>query len=187
MESPAIANNNIIPKKIWRKIIMSFIFLVVFEFICFPLPILASQCDSSAVASDSESITPPMIVNSPVTTDQMTDINSLPVSPDLSIARTDYYEVTAYTSDVNQCDGDPCHTAMGFNLCTYGIEDTIAANFLPFGAKVRLPDLFGDRVFTVRDRMNSRFNDRIDVWLKNNEQAKHFGVKIAKVEILGEP
>ena len=117
----------------------------------------------------------------------MTINNSLPVNLDLSIAKTAFYEVTAYTSDVNQCDSDPCHTAMGFNLCTYGIEDTIAANFLPFGAKVRMPELFGDRIFIVRDRMNSRYTDRIDVWLKNNEQAKHFGVKMVKVEIFSEP
>jgi 3D (Asp-Asp-Asp) domain-containing protein len=179
MESPTIANNNIIPKKMWRKIIMSFIFLVIFEFICFPLPVLASQCDNGIVGSEGVAISVPV--------DQMVAINSLPASADLAIVKTALYEVTAYTSEVDQCDGDPCHTAIGFNLCAYGIEDTIAANFLPFGAKVRMPELFGDRIFVVRDRMNSRFDDRIDVWFKDGHQARHFGVKIAKVEILGTP
>jgi 3D (Asp-Asp-Asp) domain-containing protein len=179
MESQAIASNNIIPKKIWRKIIMSCIFLVVFEFICFPLPVLASQCDSDVANSD--------VADEPLVIDQMFTANSLPINSDLAITKTAFYEVTAYTSEIGQCDGDPCHTAMGFNLCTYNVEDTISANFLPFGAKIRMPELFGDRVFIVRDRMNSRFDDRIDVWFKDSHQAKHFGVKIAKVEILGEP
>jgi 3D (Asp-Asp-Asp) domain-containing protein len=165
---------------------MSFIFLVVFEFICFPLPVLASQIDNGVMDSPDLSQATATI-DMPVVDDQPVVTNSLPQNIDLAIVKTDFYEVTAYTSEINQCDGDPCHTAMGFNLCTYGIEDTIAANFLPFGAKIRMPELFGDKVFVVRDRMNSRFTDRIDVWLKDGHQARHFGVKIAKVEILGEP
>lgn len=187
MESATIAKNSIIPKRIWKKIIISFVFLVVFEFVGFPLPVLASQavCDTD---NNPDAVNEPVAIDIPTTnSDSMGATNSLPLNIDLGIARTDYRIITAYSSEVSQCDGDPCHTAMGFNLCTYGIEDTIAANFLPFGAKVRLPELFGNRIFIVRDRMNSRFNDRIDVWLKNSEQARHFGLKVSKVEILEEP
>jgi len=184
MQSQAIANNNIIPKKLWRKIIISFIFLVVFEFICFPLPVLASQVDVNSSPDTNSTLQTSDLL---VVTNEMVTTNSLPLNSDLAIAKTAFYEVTAYTSEVGQCDGDPCHTAMGFNLCTNNTEDTIAANFLPFGAKVRMPELFGDRVFIVRDRMNSRYTDRIDVWFKDSHKARHFGIKIAKVEILGEP
>jgi len=53
--------------------------------------------------------------------------------------------ITAYSSTVDQCDDTPCITANGFNLCAHNQEDVIAANFLPFGTKVRIPELFGDR------------------------------------------
>ena len=69
---------------------------------------------------------------------------------------------TAYSSDPWQTDSTPCQPAMNFDLCEnyikYGIEDTIAANFLPLGAKVRFPELFGEKIFTVRDRMNAKYN-----------------------------
>jgi 3D (Asp-Asp-Asp) domain-containing protein len=94
------------------------------------------------------------------------------------------YAMTAYNSDVSQCDASPCITANGFNVCKHGIEDTVAANFLPFGTEIRIPDLFGDRVFVVRDRMNSRYQNRVDVWFKSYENAIDFGVKYATIEVL---
>ncbi|MEK7203003.1 MAG: hypothetical protein AAB653_01680, partial [Patescibacteria group bacterium] len=83
-----------------------------------------------------------------------------------------------------QCDDSPCITANGFNVCEHETEDVIAANFLPFGAKIRIPELFGERIFVVRDRMNVRFSNRIDVWMVEKNQAKRFGVKYAKIEVL---
>jgi len=94
------------------------------------------------------------------------------------------HNVTAYTSDVAQCDESPCITANGFNVCAHGEEDVIAANFLKFGTKVRIPELFGDRVFTVQDRMNRRFTTWVDVWMKDYNQAVHFGVQKAQIEVL---
>jgi 3D (Asp-Asp-Asp) domain-containing protein len=62
----------------------------------------------------------------------------------------------------------------------------IAANFLKFGTKVRIPELFGDRVFTVQDRMNRRFPNHVDVWMKDRGQAINFGVQKAQIEILAD-
>ena len=92
--------------------------------------------------------------------------------------------ITAYNSDVAQCDASPCITANGFNLCKHGVEDSIAANFLVFGTKVRIPSLFGDRIFIVRDRMNERYSSRVDVWMLEKQDAKNFGVKRAVIEVL---
>lgn len=92
--------------------------------------------------------------------------------------------MTAYNSEVAQCDDSPCITANGFNVCEHGIEDTVAANFLPFGTKIRIPELFGDRVFIVRDRMHNRFSDRVDVWMLEKTNAKNFGVQIATIEVI---
>ncbi len=100
------------------------------------------------------------------------------------VVRESTHTMTAYNSEVGQTDNSPCITANGFNVCEHGIEDTIAANFLPMGTKVKIPELFGDRVFVVRDRMNKKHSDRVDVWMKDRHDAIHFGVKVAKIQVL---
>lgn len=92
---------------------------------------------------------------------------------------------TAYSSSVEETDSDPCTTANGFNVCKNNQENVIAANFLPFGTRVRFPDLYGERIFTVHDRMNSRYGKgRIDIWMKTKNSARTFGVKRMKMEII---
>lgn len=95
-----------------------------------------------------------------------------------------YHSMTAYNSEVGQTDNSPCITANGFDVCKHGIEDTIAANFLPFGTKVRIPDMFGDRIFIVRDRMNRRYSERVDVWFKSRADAMQFGVRTLRIEVV---
>ncbi len=92
---------------------------------------------------------------------------------------------TAYSSTVDQTDSTPCITANGYNLCKYNRENVIAANFLPLNTKVRIPELFGEEILTVRDRMNPRYGkNRIDVWLTDRAKAKNFGVRILDLEIV---
>jgi 3D (Asp-Asp-Asp) domain-containing protein len=111
-----------------------------------------------------------------------------PESKDREPVKTVWVVVTAYSSTVDQTDNTPCHTANDFDLCTYyetfGDYNTIAGNGMSFGTEVRLPDVFGDKVFIVRDRMNKRYTyGRIDVWLPTREEAVKFGVKRVKMEI----
>ncbi len=108
----------------------------------------------------------------------------LPEIRPLKVTAHGYHQLTAYTSEAAQTDDDPCTTANGFNLCNHGVEDTVAANFLKFGTKVKIPELFGDRVFIVRDRMNRRHADRLDVWMKDKSQALKFGIKLARIEVI---
>lgn len=91
--------------------------------------------------------------------------------------------ITAYSSDVYQCDSTPCVTANGFNVCQHGEMDTIATNHLKFGTKVKIPEIFGDRIFIVRDRMNRRYKDRVDVWMTNRYDAIQFGIKKATIYV----
>ncbi|KKQ23125.1 hypothetical protein A2999_00475 [Candidatus Wolfebacteria bacterium RIFCSPLOWO2_01_FULL_38_11] len=88
--------------------------------------------------------------------------------------------VTAYSSTERQTDDTPFITASG-NHVRNGIA---AANFLPFGTKFRIPELFGSQIFTVEDRMHSRFKNYIDIWFEEEIDAKRFGKQFAKVEIL---
>lgn len=111
--------------------------------------------------------------------------NRLPENNNLSVNKSAIITFTAYNSEVGQCDDSPCITANGFNVCKHGVEDTIAMNGVKLGTKLRIPELFGDKVFVVRDRMNSRYDSsRGDVWMVDKQDARQFGVKIAKVEFL---
>jgi len=87
---------------------------------------------------------------------------SFPVSEDRKPVRTMTVYATSYSSDPNQTDSTPCIDASGIDICErakqLGEADTIAANFLPKGTKVRFPEMYGNKVFTVTDRMNSRYN-----------------------------
>lgn len=90
-------------------------------------------------------------------------------------------DITSYTSSVEECDSDPFITADGSETG----DGIIAANFLPFGTKIRIPDYFGNKVFTVHDRMNARYWYRIDVWMKEKKDMRAFGIKKnAKIELV---
>lgn len=105
-------------------------------------------------------------------------------TPNYKVKSTSVHVMTAYNSEAAQTDDSPCITANGFNVCEHGIEDTIAANFLKMGTKVKIPDLYGDRIFVVRDRMNKKHPDRVDIWMKDRASAIKFGVKTAKIQVL---
>jgi len=91
---------------------------------------------------------------------------------------------TAYSSTVDQCDASPCITADGYNVCKAGVENVIAANFLPFGTKVKIPELYGDREFIVHDRMNRRYSNRVDIWMTDRSKAIQFGKRKIKIEVV---
>ncbi len=116
-------------------------------------------------------------------------VESFPIADAVEPKRVIWVVVTAYSSDVAQTDSSPCIPANGYNLCEhyekYGSGNSIAANFLSFDTQVKLPEVFGDKVFIVRDRMNARYNGqaRIDVWMPSREEAVRFGVKTLKMEI----
>ncbi len=124
----------------------------------------------------------------PIPKNMFTETVQFPVSGERQAAHTIWVVVTAYSSTPDQTDSTPCITANGHDLCTQYEEqnegNTIAANFLRFGKQVRLPELFGDKTFVVRDRMNERYGyGRIDIWMPTREEAKQFGVKIVEMEL----
>jgi len=92
---------------------------------------------------------------------------------------TIYVVLTGYSSTEDQTDSTPFITASG--SCVG--EGTIAANFLPFGTEVKIPSLYGDRIFVVEDRMHPRNDYKIDVWFPTRWQALDFGVKRTYVEV----
>lgn len=165
--------NKLLKLKTIKTFLKIFLFIFIFDYVFFPAPLVAS----TKIEFDDI-----VFISSEKTKDVF--LNVFPQSADLKSIRTSYHTLTAYNSEVAQCDDSPCITANGFNVCEHGIEDTIAANFLRFGTKVKIPELFGDRVFVVRDRMNKRYTSRVDIWMVDKNDAKRFGIKYAKIEVL---
>lgn len=89
--------------------------------------------------------------------------------------------ITAYSSSAEETDNTPFVTASN----KYVRDGIIANNLLPFGTKVRIPALYGDKIFVVEDRMNRRKpNHQFDIWFPSKQLAVNFGVKTAELEIL---
>ncbi len=88
--------------------------------------------------------------------------------------------LTAYSSTPDQTDDTPFITASN----TRTRDGVIAANFLAFGTQVKIPAIFGDKVFTVEDRMAKKHDGKIDIWFPERILAKRFGVQEADVLIL---
>lgn len=90
--------------------------------------------------------------------------------------------ITGYSSSHDETDSDPWITAYN----TIARDGIAASNILPYGTKIRIPKIFGDKVFIIEDRMNSRFDgNNIDIWFPTKEKAKEFGIyRDALVEIL---
>jgi 3D (Asp-Asp-Asp) domain-containing protein len=89
--------------------------------------------------------------------------------------------VTAYSSSPSQTDNTPYLTAAGTTVR----EGVVATNLLPFNTKIRLPELYGDKIFVVEDRMSSEKGYNVDIWLSSYQEAKGFGAKRTYIEILG--
>jgi 3D (Asp-Asp-Asp) domain-containing protein len=88
--------------------------------------------------------------------------------------------LTAYSSTVDQTDDTPFITASNSQVH----DGIVAANFLPFGTQVKIPGIFGDKIFTVEDRMAKKHNGKIDIWFPERYLAQRFGVQEADVLIL---
>lgn len=166
-----LSHVKIISVKLAKKISIAVFSIFIFDTLFFSLPLLANEEFVPQTSNVKE---------------VYTISNHLPSNNDIEIKvkYAKYTTITAYNSEVAQTNDQPCITANGFDVCKHGIEDTIAANFLRFGTKVRIPELFGDRIFIVRDRMNERYPDRVDVWLLEKKDAINLGKRLAKIEIL---
>lgn len=88
--------------------------------------------------------------------------------------------VTAYSSSLDETDDTPLETASR----TGARKGVVAANFLPFGTEIKIPEFFGDRIFCVEDRMHKRRKNFVDIWMPTKRAAKKFGIKRAKIVVV---
>ena len=88
--------------------------------------------------------------------------------------------LTAYSSTPEETDDTPFTTALG----TKTRDGIVAANFLPFGTRVKIPDVFGDKIFVVEDRMHPRKTDFLDVWMPSKQDALNLGIRRTNIIVL---
>ena len=192
----------IVPLSSRQNIVLLIIIACIFQFVLFYAPALADdpvkQTKAATKSQDEEIISLELMVktanmdqeaakigtNNENIADDIISIKETNDIPPIKVIRVSKHVITAYNSEVGQTDDSPCITANNFNVCKHGVEDTIAANFLKFGTKVMIPELFGDRVFIVRDRMNKKHPDRVDIWMKDYSSAIQFGKKVATIQVI---
>ena len=141
------------------------------------LPIFGSQTQSAEADFKLEDFNIPALLST------IQSNSLLPISGDGSpvVIKTITAVLTAYSSTAEETDDTPFITASN-SVVGDGI---VANNLLPFGTKIRIPEIFGDKTFVVEDRMNSKKSDyHVDVWFSTYEQAKQFGARIADVEVI---
>lgn len=88
--------------------------------------------------------------------------------------------ITGYSSTPDQTDDTPFITATGDHVD----DGIVAANFLPFNTRIKIPKLFGNKIFVVKDRMAKRFSDRVDIWFADRSTALKFGLRHAEIIVL---
>jgi 3D (Asp-Asp-Asp) domain-containing protein len=103
-----------------------------------------------------------------------------PSNPEPKVIKTIKVFATGYSSTVDQTDSTPLITAAGTTVR----EGIVATNILSFGTKIKLPELYGEEIFVVEDRMNPEKGYHIDIWFPSREEALEFGAKITEVVIL---
>ena len=107
---------------------------------------------------------------------------SNPANPPLKVVRTFNTIITAYSSTPEQTDDTPFTTASNKNVR----DGIVANNLLPFGTQIRIPELYGEKVFVVEDRMHRRkSNYHFDIWFSDYNQALAFGAARTYIEVLG--
>jgi len=103
-----------------------------------------------------------------------------PNNPPPQVIREIKVIVTAYSSSVWETDEDPFITASGITVK----EGIVAANFLPFKTKIRIPEIYGEKTFIVEDRMSPQSNYQVDIWFPSHDEALSFGAKTTYIEVL---
>ena len=101
------------------------------------------------------------------------------LEPKVALVKQDVI-VTAYSSTPDQTDASPFITAKGSHVR----DGIVAANFLKFGTEVKFPEIYGDKIFVVEDRMALKNSHKVDIWMETRTAALQFGVKRLTVEIL---
>jgi len=108
-----------------------------------------------------------------------------------SVAPSEVVTVTTYTPSVEECDSTPLITASGFKINEgnprrhriVAVSRDLKRKY-KFGTKLRIKGAGKyDGTYTVRDVMNKRFRNRIDILVgKKDKQTKLKKIKVYKLK-----
>ncbi len=129
---------------------------------------------TSGKLNDAQSVLITNNMNSVVAT------NSPVAGTQRSSIRTYRVDVSGYNSEVAQTDDSPFITAKG----TYVRDGIVATNMFPFGTVLKIPSLYGNKIFVVEDRMNSRYQRNVDIWFADKAEALKLGRRTVTIEVL---
>lgn len=88
--------------------------------------------------------------------------------------------VTAYYPVPWETDDEPCIIASGMNVCKIDLEKRkicACSRKYPFGTKF----LINGEVWECQDRLNIKYDDRIDLLVKNKQEMKNWGKRTIEV------
>ncbi len=140
-----------------------------------PKPVLA------AIIETNEKEKEPLIIIQENTLFSANQHFLLPEPEEPKIAEKWQAILTAYTSRPEETDDTPFITASG----TRTRKGIVANNFLPFGTRIKIPEIYGDKIFVVEDRMHWRkSNNHVDIWFSCLAKARKFGIKEGYIKIL---
>ncbi len=89
-------------------------------------------------------------------------------------------QVSGYNSEVAQCDDSPFITANGSHVR----DGIVATNMFPFGTIIKIPSLYGNKIFMVEDRMNTRYQKNVDIWFADKAEALALGRRTVQIEVI---
>lgn len=107
-------------------------------------------------------------------------------SPKKEVVSATVREVTAYNAgDPNQCDNSPCIAYNGENICNALAKGhkRCATNAFPIGTHLHIEN-YGQCL--VVDRMNSRYENRVDIAFPEDQkkEAINWGLKKLEVKVI---
>lgn len=113
-------------------------------------------------------------------------------------SRTITVTVSGYNSEVGQTDSNPfeaaCKDLNNKEPGWHGIrvhDGMVAANVidangrnLPCGTLIKIPSLYGNKIFVVEDRMNERYTNNVDIWFTHKADALKLGRRTIQIEVI---
>ena len=118
----------------------------------------------------------------PASTTQVasSSISKVPAAAAYDVLETRHMRVTAYSSTPDQTDDSPFITASGMHVA----DGIAASNLFPFGTRIKIPALFGDKIFIIEDRMSLKIKNTIDIWMPARSKALFFGAHFTDIVVL---
>ena len=167
-------------KENYKKYILATFITAIFVFVCFLFYSKINKVEAEAEVEEQETNLDSEFAA--IQGSALLPLSSIPQT-EIKVVKKIRVLTTAYSSTVCQTDSTPFITASG----AYVKDGIVANNLLSFGTKIRIPEIYGDKIFVVEDRMHwKKGYYHVDIWFSSYWDAKTFGVKDTYIEVIKE-